>query len=266
MEDAVGASRRMSGRTMGIVVGILVGAVSIAGGAAEAGERGKADVCHRTGDGEWRRISVSVNAVDAHRRQGGGLVHEAVPGVPGAVFDDSCAPVPSETILAVAYTDVIEDGQPYDPEVDVLIAKLVDSVDGDGTLGKGDKVVANRYPTTLTGPFEADAFEQSAFTEHTVQYIYGRSMSNCSVGFEVGGETATMRWFSDKWQEGYNDGRGSGGAASWAVDRLDWPGRPDLIDLDPGPSARSGGRLFSELVRADDQPFVDVDGACASSN
>jgi hypothetical protein len=50
----------------------------------------KVTLCHRHGNGSFGKISVSENAVPAHRSHGDGAPGEAVPGSPSQVFDASC--------------------------------------------------------------------------------------------------------------------------------------------------------------------------------
>ena len=50
----------------------------------------KVQLCHRTGNGSYHLIEVSVNAEPAHRAHGDGKIGEAVPSSPGRVFDASC--------------------------------------------------------------------------------------------------------------------------------------------------------------------------------
>jgi hypothetical protein len=51
---------------------------------------GKVELCHRTGNGEYHLIEVSVNAEPAHRAHGDGKIGEPVPGSPGMVFGAAC--------------------------------------------------------------------------------------------------------------------------------------------------------------------------------
>ena len=60
------------------------------GQAATDDDGPKVQVCHRTGNGSYHLIEVSVNAEPAHRAHGDGRVGEAVPGRPGQVFDAGC--------------------------------------------------------------------------------------------------------------------------------------------------------------------------------
>jgi len=57
----------------------------------------KVDLCHKTGNGSYHMIDVSVNAEPAHRGHGDAKVGEAVPGKPGFVFTPSCGVVAAPT-------------------------------------------------------------------------------------------------------------------------------------------------------------------------
>jgi uncharacterized repeat protein (TIGR01451 family) len=50
----------------------------------------KVQLCHRTGNGSYHLIDVSVNAEPAHRAHGDAKIGEAVPGSPGKVFGAGC--------------------------------------------------------------------------------------------------------------------------------------------------------------------------------
>jgi hypothetical protein len=56
----------------------------------EEEEGQKVALCHRTGNGSYHLISVSISAEPAHRAHGDAKVGEAVPGQPGKVFTASC--------------------------------------------------------------------------------------------------------------------------------------------------------------------------------
>jgi hypothetical protein len=58
---------------------------------AARGKAGKVDVCHRTGNGSYRPINVSRNALDAHLRHGDAQPGDAVPDQEGMVFGDDCS-------------------------------------------------------------------------------------------------------------------------------------------------------------------------------
>ena len=78
----------------------------------------------------WKLLLVNPKSVDSLLARGDGLPNSAVPGTDGAyVFDEYCVPqpvTPTETIFAVAYTDMDTTDGDYNPDADALIAKLVD--------------------------------------------------------------------------------------------------------------------------------------------
>jgi hypothetical protein len=51
----------------------------------------KVELCHRTGNGSYHLINVSINAEPAHRAHGDAKIGEAVPGNPGRVFGTGCS-------------------------------------------------------------------------------------------------------------------------------------------------------------------------------
>jgi hypothetical protein len=51
----------------------------------------KVVLCHRTGNGRYHSIEVSINAEPAHRAHGDGKVGEPVPGSTGRVFAPDCS-------------------------------------------------------------------------------------------------------------------------------------------------------------------------------
>ena len=51
----------------------------------------KVQLCHRTGNGSYHLIEVSVDAEPAHRGHGDGKMGEPVPGMTGKVFAANCA-------------------------------------------------------------------------------------------------------------------------------------------------------------------------------
>jgi hypothetical protein len=50
----------------------------------------KVQICHRTGNGQYHLLEVSVSAEPAHRAHGDAKIGEPVPGSPGKVFTPSC--------------------------------------------------------------------------------------------------------------------------------------------------------------------------------
>ena len=57
---------------------------------APGGEQ-KVELCHRTGNGSYHMIEISVSAEPAHRAHGDGKVGEAVPGQAGKTFAADCS-------------------------------------------------------------------------------------------------------------------------------------------------------------------------------
>ena len=57
----------------------------------EEEESSKVQLCHRTGNGSFHLIEVSVSAERAHRAHGDGKVGERVPGNPAQVFTATCS-------------------------------------------------------------------------------------------------------------------------------------------------------------------------------
>lgn len=51
----------------------------------------KVQLCHRTGNGSYHLIEVSISAEPAHRAHGDGKIGEAVPGSVGKVFGAGCS-------------------------------------------------------------------------------------------------------------------------------------------------------------------------------
>jgi len=63
------------------------------GEAPTQGDERKVELCHRTGNGQYHLIEVSISAEPAHRAHGDAKVGEPVPGSPGKVFSASCGVV-----------------------------------------------------------------------------------------------------------------------------------------------------------------------------
>lgn len=72
----------------------MLGAEDGIGGLTAAGTA-KVDVCHRSGNGAWKRLNVGAPALPAHLAHGDGQPHGAVPGG-GYVFDGTCGVVPDQ--------------------------------------------------------------------------------------------------------------------------------------------------------------------------
>jgi len=56
----------------------------------------KLAVCHQTGNGSYRLISISDKVWNGHQRHGDASPGEAVPGMNAHTFDDACVPEPSD--------------------------------------------------------------------------------------------------------------------------------------------------------------------------
>ena len=56
----------------------------------------KLAVCHQTGNGSYRLISISDKGWNGHQRHGDASPGEAVPGMNEYTFDDACVPEPSD--------------------------------------------------------------------------------------------------------------------------------------------------------------------------
>lgn len=164
-------------------------AVSTAGGVSAGGI--KQDVCHLSSTGDYRLINISENAFDQHVAHGDGVPGGAVPGMDGFDFDADCVPELTEIIYAVAYTDMVDDGGPYDRHVDVLIAKVIEAND-DGQLSIGDRVYFDRFPTSTQPPFE---FGQSG------PFYVGpdavRKVTGIRAGVEPSGELCSVETYDE---------------------------------------------------------------------
>jgi uncharacterized repeat protein (TIGR01451 family) len=51
----------------------------------------RVQLCHRTGNGRYQLLEVSISAEPAHRAHGDGKIGEAVPALPGKVFGAGCS-------------------------------------------------------------------------------------------------------------------------------------------------------------------------------
>lgn len=55
----------------------------------------KVQVCHKSGNGTFHLITISVNAQPAHIAHGDGLPGDLVPGMDGFIFGPNCTPTPA---------------------------------------------------------------------------------------------------------------------------------------------------------------------------
>lgn len=70
-------------------------------GAPSLSRSSQVSICHRTGNGTYRLITVNGNALPAHQAHGDVAVGAPVPLHPVAVFDENCVPQIRETVLAI---------------------------------------------------------------------------------------------------------------------------------------------------------------------
>jgi len=127
----------------------------------------KADVCHRTGDGAFQKVNVSLNAVSAHRAHGDALPGEAVPGAPGYEFDASCAAVlaqPDFTAFYIRNNNAVPLADRIYPPWDVDMS-IVENLAGDGfsayTPQGGQKV---GYGTNFFDNLQVNALDSVDWT------------------------------------------------------------------------------------------------------
>jgi hypothetical protein len=238
--------------TIMLLAGVLV---AIPAGTASAKPE-RVDVCHLDELGAWQLRSVPAvgRAVDAHLRHGDALPGETVPGMTSYTFDESCTPIIeelTETVFAVAYTDVDPSDGGYNAAKDVLIAKLIDGPGeaGDGYIGVGDLVITNRYPLVLAGDFTYGDFN---VTTHTVTNVTVVGAEFISV--LVGG--ANFKWFNRSDGEGYNeDFNGSAGIGATSI--VD--ASSDLIIAQPPGPSQASTAVSAKQVRVGDDTFIDVE-------
>lgn len=175
----------------------LIGVLLLPTAAFAAPER--VSVCHQTAAAapdarQWVQLEVNSRSLQHHLAHGDLTPGDVIPGTE-MYLDADCVPQsapatepPSEppeteeTVFAVAYSDMDPSSEVYNPETDVLIAKLIDGPDAaaDGVVGPGDVVVTARYPKDFT-PSE---FGDFTVTEHTVTSINAMSEYSCNVDVE----------------------------------------------------------------------------------
>lgn len=231
---------------------LLAAAVLLpAGGSAAPPDKGP--LCHLKGDGSYLLMNVPVNVVanhiaDAH---GDGKPGGLVPGIMnGVMFGADCVP-----IFAVAYTDINPANRSYDPDVDVLISKLVDA-NNNGVPDAGDEVIAHQYPKD----FDFGTFGHGNFgvTTHTVAGFTTISTTTCIASLGPGLST-TFEWFSSfPTLEAYVE-EGSAGATTGFFDEFFGP--ESLITDPASPSAPPDALDLSSNTSAD-HACLDVQLNC----
>lgn len=172
----------------------LIGVLLLPTAAFAAPER--VSVCHRTAAAtpegrEWVQLEVSSRSLQHHLAHGDLTPGELIPGskthldadcVPQslpATEPPSESPQGPETVFAVAYSDMDPSSEAYNPETDILIAKLIDGPDdaADGVVGPGDVVITAQYPKD----FVMSEFGDFTVTEHTVTSTNALSEYSCNV-------------------------------------------------------------------------------------
>lgn len=169
--------------------------------------------------------------------------------LPRAVFAPPAPPAPvapTPETLAIAYSDLVRDGQ-FGPG-DVLISKLVDS-NLDGRPSKGDTIVMDRYP----GDFGPTLFGFWHERSHVVTLV-DRAEPGDLIVKSAGGSHRWIEWTNREWywEEGAKD-----------RDSLIEDGRAGITINNIWMDAESPSRPFDlpEITDGDptDQPFIDVE-------
>jgi hypothetical protein len=255
----------------------LVGAFLLIPASLAIAGQAKTELCHANSNG-YQLISIAEPAVDAHIAHGDASPGEPVPGMDGYEFDATCEPVPvNDLIFAVAYMDVVDDGQSYDASVDVLIAKFVDA-NSDGLPSVGDKVVTAHYPSGLDFPL--DGYGDFALTEFEASIVVPATPTVFAPDGEICGvRDSTGRSFLwqheymafasfNKEYESYSEYFDVSNKMTTFHDQiLDWD-LPDVEDPDQmridteSPSQPADALDWTQLVRQTDDPFIDVEMNC----
>jgi hypothetical protein len=137
-----------------VIVAFVVPAVATAG-------QDRVELCHLTGDGTYVPIEVADPAYETHMGHGDGQPGQAVPGMPGYVFDGDCVPAVAEP---VAVDDEVTTPVDTPVTIDVLgndtyVGSVVVSIQvfpQYGILGLIDVGVFEYTPNT--GFFGTDSF------------------------------------------------------------------------------------------------------------
>ena len=232
---------------------------------AAADSPGHVDICHASnGASVWNLQTVSTRSLDQHMGHGDGMPLGEVPGSEGSLyFDESCDVVPgdpddpgdpgSETVFAIAYTDVDQDGS-YDSAGDVLIAKFVDgpAPADDGLPGAGDLIVTDQYPLDVG----MSAFGVFGVTEHVVTgstFTGTRCMAAASSGSFIWEKSTTL--------ENYEESAGSGNLSFFRDSTAN--GGSDVLVTAAGSPSEPTTPVSVGAFDGADGPFVEVELACS---
>jgi hypothetical protein len=154
-------------------------------------------------------------------------------------------------ILAIAYSD-LDGNHQFDPAMDVLISKLIDS-DGNG-LDVGDRVEMGWYPITLNPIRPERGFEEWAVKSHTVTEPTVVSAGRAMVQV---GANEYLQWLDD-WQGDSFDER-IGGTLSAFIDSRT-TNMTDFIQLDPATPSHPVESFLEYGARdTTDHRFVDAE-------
>lgn len=197
----------------------------------------KVDVCHQTGNGSFRLINVSGNALDGHVGHGDALPGDEVPGMPGFSFDEQCVPVQAGVVVARATT--------YGG---ALVAELVD-VEPFGYNSNGeDYVRLGSFPSDFNG-----GTGTYSVTRLDVAWWFGYP------GFAYAeGPAGDFLWENSGSYESFamNGGGGYSTFADWLADcgsRC-----KDRIGIDGGVGAPSTVHLEASVQDPSDNDFINI--------
>jgi hypothetical protein len=172
-------------------------------------------------------------------------------------------------LFAVAYTDIDPDDGGYNPDVDALIAKLVDGPPYDEIPGPGDAVITHSFPIDFDASEFATELSITVHPVSAVTNIYSGLRAQSEYCTELGGcyggwfrfehfpdgydkyseslyltyPPTSGAWFHDYYVDIYSD--------ELAIMESGSPSLPDLSLL--------GGDMSLTRVSPGDDAFVDVD-------
>src|ERR1044072_107731 len=100
----------------------------------------KVQVCHKTGNGSFHLISISINAESAQTAHGDGRPGDPVPNMAGFIFGDNCTPTtaPPADLALGCYRFSGIDIQYIGP-IDTL-GNIVSFITGDGSCSSDDGI------------------------------------------------------------------------------------------------------------------------------
>lgn len=137
----------------------------------------KVQECHKTGNGTFHLITISLNAQPAHVAHGDGAPGQAVPNMPGFIFGDNCTPTvaPPPELPVGCYTLNGQTDLFYSGPIDTLgNVTTFDSADGTcsgpdpfpfpiGIIAAANATVAQSKCDALTGLTGSEIIDLGAF-------------------------------------------------------------------------------------------------------